>query len=263
MFLDQEFFAGIQDTGEGARLTNKALIEAMSNAASLHGAMIGQSGLDNEKVGLAWMVLNWKLEVLPGTQRPLACETYTVRTWARSYSKAFALRDFQAFDANGTLFARASSKWSMVNRDDRSMVKLTPELMDCYGIEPEPAFPPEQDKFDRMRIKVPATREATFSITKPMIDCNQHVHNSSYLDLVREALPDAIDQRLFNQLEIAYRHEIAPGSTVNLSYASLAEKDGDLVAAEDPTIATAHFVTIESLAENGEAPLLHATALMR
>lgn len=260
MFVDQQFFAGIQDTGEGALLTDKALIEAFSNAGSLHGAMVGQSGLDNQRVNRAWVVLNWKLEVLPGTRRPLACETYTVRTWARSYSRAFALRDFEAFDADGNLFARGTSKWSMVSRSDRTMIKLIPEIMECYGLEDRAAFPPDQDKFDRMRIQAAPVREVLFPITKSMIDCNNHVHNSSYLDLVTEALPEGVDQRLFDHLEIAYRHEIMPGSTVRLSYVPL---DGEGSAAEEAASASAHFVTIESVPEDGEAPLLHATALMR
>ena len=93
-----------------------------------------------------------------------------------------------------------------------------------------------------------------------MIDCNNHVHNSSYLDLVTEALPEGVDQRLFDHLEIAYRHEIMPGSTVRLSYVPL---DGEGSATEEAASASAHFVTIESVPEDGEAPLLHATALMR
>lgn len=253
MFVDQQFFVGIQDSGEGARLTNKGLIEAMSNTASLHGAMVGQSGLDNERVGVAWMVLNWKLEVLPGARRPIACETYTVRTWARSYNKALALRDFQAFDAEGRQFARATSKWTLVGRDDRAMLKLSPEVMDAYGIEADAtAFPADQDKFDRMRIQTPVRRETSFTITKSMIDCNDHVHNSAYLDLVTEALPDGIDRRLFDHLEIAYRHEIAPGATVRLRYAALEE-------GEPGSKAPACFVTIDDEA----AGALYATALMR
>ena len=245
MFVEQEFFVGIQDGGRGSRITDKALIEAMSNVASLHGAMVGQSGPDNERLGRAWMVLNWKLQVLPGARRPIACETYTVRTWARAYNRAFALRDFEAFAADGNRFARATSKWTMVGRDDRSMVKLTPEIMEVYGPQPDTAaFPSDQDKFDRMRIDAAFARELPFTVTKSMIDCNDHVHNSAYLDLVTEALPEGVDRRPFDDLEIAYRHEIAPGATVRLRYAPLA--DG------------AHFVVVDD-AETGTP---YATALM-
>lgn len=245
MFVDQQFFVGIQDSGVGGQLTDKALVEAMSDTANVHGRMVGQSSLDNEATDFAWVVLNWKLEVVPGA-RPLVCDSYTVRTWARSYSRAFSIRDFEAFDADGNRFARATSKWAVVGRRDRAMVKLTSDIMDCYGIEADTAtFPPDQDKFDRMRIQAPAARELPFAITKSMIDCNQHVHNTAYLDLVQEALPDGADQQLFDHLEIAYRHEIAPGSTVMLRYVPL--ENGS------------HFVAIDN-AETGGS---HATALMR
>ena len=245
MFVEQRFNVGIQDSGAGGQLTNKALIEAMSNMANYHGFLVGQSSLDNSATNYAWVVLNWKLEVLSCARRPLVCEDYTVRTWARPYSRAFAIRDFDAVNADGETFARATSKWSVVRRDDRTMVKLSPEIMDAYEVEAETtAFPADEDKFDRMRYQAQPTREATLPIMKFMIDCNQHVHNSAYLDLVTEALPEGIDQQLFDHLEIAYRREIAPGATVQLHYTPL--EDG------------AHFVTID-----GAEGTLHATALMR
>jgi Acyl-ACP thioesterase. len=51
-----------------------------------------------------------------------------------------------------------------------------------------------------------------------MIDLNGHVHNTMYLDLAAEVLPDDLWRRQFDSLEIHYRKEILPGQTVLLLY---------------------------------------------
>ena len=43
MKLEQSFFVGVQDVDARKRITNKALIEMISNISMLHGVVAGQT----------------------------------------------------------------------------------------------------------------------------------------------------------------------------------------------------------------------------
>lgn len=214
MAIQQEFFVGIQDLGSGNGLSNKAFIEALSNSATVHAAKVGQGMEADSRRKYAWVVLNWKLQVI---SRPKACENFTVRTWSQSFSHAFGLRDFEVFDQNGALCARATSRWAAIDLSTGEMLKLTPDMMEGYDSDDSclvmPGF-----KFKRLKTSAPVAAEMTFAIPRMMIDCNNHVHNSSYLDLAYEVIPESVDMSQFNDVEVAYRKEIPPHATVRMRY---------------------------------------------
>ena len=93
-----------------------------------------------------------------------------------------------------------------------------------------------------------------------MIDCNGHMHNTAYLDLVNEVLPDDLDEACFDHVEINYRKEILVHDTVRIELA--AEKPGHT---DDPEAAGAledsapkYCIFVRS--EDGK--VLHATILL-
>ena len=57
-----------------------------------------------------------------------------------------------------------------------------------------------------------------------MIDCNNHVHNTAYLDLFNEPLPDGEEIDRFNEMTIVYKKEIRPGECVDVLWGSAGEK---------------------------------------
>lgn len=221
MHVEQTFFVGIQDVGKGCRIANKALLEALTNTANLHASMIGQGAVDIASRGLTWVVVNWKLRVL---QRPMVCESIRVRTWAQSYSRVHAARDFDVFNEAGGLVAQATSIWAAVDPERFVPVRLTPQLMDAYGCDPEHKNFPDFRFPKTVRQELPVLGEGLFTVNRSMIDCNGHVHNPAYLDLAAEILPDEPEVGRFDNVEISYKREIRPGETVALSYAADGEK---------------------------------------
>lgn len=235
MQVEHSFFVGIQDVGVDNRITYKALLEALTNMANIHGNLVGQGADDRAVSRLAWVVLNWKVEV---RQRAKVCETILVRTWAQKYAGAFADRDYEVFGQDGSLLALATSRWAAVDIDSASIVRLTPELMDAYGCEPErqnfPGF-----RFQRVNKRgSSALSSIEFKVTKAMIDCNHHVHNPAYMDFAAEVLPEGLDTSLFDHLEISYKKEVKPGETVSVEYAREGEKH--MVFVSDPTDGSLH-----------------------
>ena len=86
---------GIEDAGLNNEITNKALLEIFTNVTNYHGYLIGQGTGHLDEMPLAWMVTNWKFEIF---SRPTVCHHLTARTWAHEYTRAFAWRDYEAFD---------------------------------------------------------------------------------------------------------------------------------------------------------------------
>lgn len=61
-----------------------------------------------------------------------------------------------------------------------------------------------------------------YKITKNMIDINKHLHNTYYMDLAKEVLPDEISfSNEINEFEIMYKHEIKLGEIVKVMYSKL------------------------------------------
>ena len=207
MQLRYEFTVWMEDVRSGLQMTDKALLEIFGDMAMLHGMRIGQ-GINTRHIHhLVWMTLNWKMQI---TRRPRAGETITAVTWARDYSRVQATRDYLILDKDGNELVRASSNWVLL--DDRTMtiLRLTPEYMDPYEQEENHAvFPGES--FRRPPKEGPeVTRQIDYPILKAMIDENGHVHNTCYLDMVREVLPEGTDPESFSHLESCYKKEIKP-----------------------------------------------------
>ncbi|MBR4166121.1 MAG: hypothetical protein IKR43_07775 [Lachnospiraceae bacterium] len=209
MQLRHEFTVWMEDVRSGLRMTDKALLEILGDMAMLHGMRIGQ-GINTRHIHhLVWMTLNWKLKI---TRRPRAGEKITAVTWARDYTRAQASRDYLILDEAGNELVRASSNWVLL--DDRTMtiLRLSPEYMDPYEQEPDHEnFPGEG--FRRPPKEGPEVlRKIDYPILKAMIDENGHVHNTCYLDMVREVLPGDVDPEDLLYLESCYRKEIRPGA---------------------------------------------------
>ncbi len=235
MQIEQDFFIRLEDTGKDFQLTNKGFLAILSNLACLHLIRAGQGLIDREKCGLSWMVVGWRLRV---AHRPLLCETVRGLTWASGCGRLQAARDFILYDQQGRTLAKATSRWLVLNGDNTRVLRMTPEIVEPYNPEPDRqnfpgfVFPREMPAFQPERI-------VSAQVSKAMIDCNDHVHNTSYMDLFNEALPEDEDIDRFNDLTLVYRREIRPqqhitavfGRTGEERVVALKETDTDQVHA--------------------------------
>ena len=214
MEIRQDFFVRMEDTGKDYRLSNKGCLTMLSNLACIHGCKVGQGVMDREKCHMSWMVVGWRLQV---HQRPMLTETVRGITWASGAGRLQTARDFILYDARGDTAARATSSWLVLDEHNTRILRMAPDIIEPYGMEPERqnfpgfSFPREAPAFTPERIK-------TVQISRAMIDCNDHVHNTAYLDLFDEPLPDGEEIDHFNDLTIVYKKEIRPEERVDVSW---------------------------------------------
>ncbi|NLU53252.1 MAG: hypothetical protein GXX10_10375 [Clostridiaceae bacterium] len=215
MQAQKEFFVGIQDVGLNYEMTNKALLEALTNVTNIHGIIAGQGISRQGKSFVTWVVMNWKLEIY---KRPKVCETILARTWGQEHSKLRAYRDYDILNEKGEIIAKATSIWIAIDTKTGKLIRLTDDIVAPFEPEPQHKNFPEFKFTETVDINFPIVSECRFKINKSMIDCNNHVHNPSYMDLVNEVLPEGMDDISFNNIEVSYKKEIKLHQEVLLQY---------------------------------------------
>ena len=228
MFVGREYFVGLEDTGAGSMVGDRALLEMFSNTANLHGMKIGQGSSDPGP--FAWVVINWKMEVL---RRVKVCSSVRVRTWSQKWDRITANRDFLAFDESGDTLARATSVWMAVDRKRHFPSRLTEEIMGPYGSEPDVQNFPGITFTKPDLLSVPVLRSVPFTVPRCMIDFNGHVHNTAYLDIADEALPEGVPR---DELEVCYRREVKAGQALRVEYGVRDGKHDVFIRSEDGTL---------------------------
>jgi len=165
--------------------------------------------------GIAWIILNWKLKVFlrPKTNTPLI-----VNTWIRTENPLFFYRDFEIFDNNNSLVAKASSKWILFDVNKKSITKIPIKMKEKYSYIDKYAFTEEFD--EKIKEPINSTLIMNYIVQRRDIDTNNHVNNLYYLDYAIEALPEEIYNTFkFSNVEIMYKHEAKPGEKLSLFFA--------------------------------------------
>lgn len=203
------------DIGTNNKVTLKALVNTLQEAAISHSDQAGYGVNNIPKTHLAWLLLNWKVEI---KSYPILNDTITVKTWPRIFDKLYSYRDFEVYDENNNLIAIASSKWFAIDTENKKIRKLTPEITEAYGgTTLKEVF---QSAFDE-KIKEPQTQKLNFNYTiqRRDIDTNNHVNNLNYIDYALETLNENIyNNTTFHNLEIIYKKEIKQNENINCYY---------------------------------------------
>ena len=209
------FPIGVEMTGACSKITNKALIEAFTNAGNYQAHLNGHGTRHYEENGLAWFVTNWRFEVY---ERPLAYEQMTVVTWAQEHNRAVAHRDFEAFDQDGRLVAKGASLWAAYDTAQGKLIRIDESVVGPYGPEPErKSFPGL--RFARARVEdFEVTSRAEFKVPRCLVDIYGHVHNPAYLDLVEEAMPEGDSTAYYDTVEVLYKSQVVRDETVVVEY---------------------------------------------
>ena len=104
MFVEQEYYVGYRDVNLSKELTNTSLLAFLENTAGKHSSKIGNCFPKSH----TWMLLAWKVQIY---ERPKFNDIIRVKTWSRKIEKFYAYRDFEIYNKQNKIIARASSKW--------------------------------------------------------------------------------------------------------------------------------------------------------
>ena len=184
MIYKEDFKIGLKDIGKENKIKNRGILECLENIAAYHSDYVKNGANEIEETNTAWVLLDWKLEVI---KRPKYGKKLHINTWARWLNKFFTYRDYEVFDDEGNLCAIATSKWTLIDIKERKMVRLTEELMERY--KPEEKFVFSEQELDKIKIPENFSANKRYEAIRKDMDTNKHMHNLYYLDLAYEALP--------------------------------------------------------------------------
>lgn len=216
MIFTNTYTIGMEDIGYNNEATNKAILSFLEDIACLHSATAGYGVMDINTKKRAWLLLDWRLEVM---RRPVYDEVITVDTWSRGFDRISAFRDFHIRDEKGTIIAKASSRWLLTDTEKRRPVRLNSDITEPYMSEDRSAFSEEKswDTYDISAIQEKLCME--YRVMRRDIDINKHMHNITYLEIAMEALPENVyGKALFNSVRIQYKKEIRPEENIKLYY---------------------------------------------
>lgn len=228
MFYTSCFQIGFAHIGYENSITNSGILSLLEEAAGAHSSSIGCGLNDIPQTHISWVILNWKVQIF---KRPKYLDKVTVKTWAREKTKIYSYRDYEIYDKNNNLLIIATSKWIFLDTEKSSILKIEDSFYDKYKPENKSVF----NIIDIPKLTEPQNSVPTFEYTVRRfdIDINGHMHNTNYLNLAYEALPEKIYRnQLFNNIEILYKKELKLNDTVKFLYS---EESGT------------HIITIKSL----------------
>lgn len=201
---EKDFIIEYVDVGSDNKLSNYGFFKYLQEMGCIHADICGYGLKDTPITRLAWILLNWKLNIF---YRPSWNSKLHIKTWPSYIDSLSCFRDFEITDERGNKVAIATSKWVLVNIDTGHISKITPDIMKEFS-------PTRSSLCEEIeKLKEPLTFEKTFKYTilKRDIDTNKHVNNLSYITLASEVLPDNVN---FTKIDVMYKKQCFLNDTI-------------------------------------------------
>lgn len=204
------------DVDENNALSNVGILRMFQEVGAVHSDLVGYGPNNSPTTHVAWIILNWRLQVL---SRPKWNTKLKINTWTNTCEHLFSYREFEMFDENNNLIAKATSKWILLNCLERHITKITEDVEKKYNCINKFVF--ENKLSEKLKEPIDAINVQNYTICRKDIDTNHHVNNLNYLLYAYEALPEKIyKNNNFNNVEIMYKHEAKLGDNLTFSYAT-------------------------------------------
>lgn len=186
MYYKEIYQPRISDYDRNGKLYYESILQILETAGSHHSDTVGDSVIEGSQSGIAWILTEWRVQVLRRTDSK---EKLQITTWVRGKAPASAVyRDFLLTDENGTEVIRAEAKFALFDLATSRLTRISEELFGSYQPEDKTVF----EDVQRLRAPSEYTSETELKLRRSDIDFNGHVHNTRYVDLAMEALPNEI-----------------------------------------------------------------------
>lgn len=118
-----------------------------------------------------------------------------VSTWANE-SEGVSFRRSAQIRKNGVIIAEMISVWALLNIETRRLCRVRDIQL---GFDTEPEYP-EIDEPERLRMPADLTPKlmGTRTVYYSDIDCNAHMNNTNYPDMLLNFLPDIKDKKVYS-----------------------------------------------------------------
>lgn len=198
------------ETDETGTLSLLALVNYLQDCALFQTEHLG-AGIEHvQRTGHHWLIAAWEIEV---GELPRFGEQIEVSTWARSFERLFAGRNFTVRRAGeAEPLVRVDSLWFMLDDSTGRPMRLPKEETDLYRDDIANDAPLDMPAIQRrIPVEGPGEPGAPIAVTRAHIDTNHHVNNAQYIDMALGVLPEGLRVR---RLDVQYVEAARLGDTV-------------------------------------------------
>lgn len=202
----------LDDFGSDDRMKLSSVLKLFENAADHHKDAVTDDELKAEMGSSEWILTQWdvKIERLPRRGEKLMVDTWIVGEGAKvRHDREFVLRT-----EAGDVLALGETKLSVFDVEAQRILRISETVTAKYR-------PEEYRLWDKKlpKLKEPTVFEieGTVALRRSDLDYNRHVHNTAYLDLAAEILPEG--ELVKNEprgFRVLYKQQLKGGDTATL-----------------------------------------------
>ena len=187
MFFTNEVKPLSDTWGTSGKVTVTAILNHLDNVAMQHAALTGDDVLERSKKAVNWIMTGWDIRI---ANLPKNNEPFHIRTWVNSkITSLSSIREFLVKDSQGNECVRAQAYISIFDFARNRPVRFSDTDLARYEPEAETTI---EDAVRKIAVPASYCAEKTVVIRRSDIDFNEHVHNTTYLSLAMEVLPEEL-----------------------------------------------------------------------
>ena len=161
------------DCGADGKLTLANVINYFQDCSTEQSEHLGVGVEYMKKQRRAWILVAWQICV---NRIPEMNEDVVTKTWPTSFKTFFGTRNYVLESKDGETLVYANSIWTYLDIDAGRPTKISQELIDIYGEEPE--FPMEHAP-RKIPVGEGGREEEKFRVYRYHLDTNNHVNNEN------------------------------------------------------------------------------------
>jgi len=190
------------ETGIAGTLKPASIFNWFQDIASDHCAKLGVSALDLLKLGLAWVVYKYEIELF---RYPVWKEDICIITWRSPFKNIYEMRAFEVMDEDRNVIARAKSAWVLIDLEKKRPLRLNRHLPASLFDNQGPKV--ENDLFE-LALPDSPNHECRFFVRMHDLDFNNHVNNAVYVQwAIESVLPEIAMKCRPNRIRIHFANE--------------------------------------------------------
>lgn len=200
------------------RLRLSMLLKLTQEVAGRHFDGMGLSYEALREEGMVYLVTREAIQI---HRMPAYGETLRIETWFKENRGAQYIREVKILSGEDTA-VEIDTAWVLTDAVSHRILRPSafrhevPQLNECLGVKAN-------------KIEMPGLMEKAGcrEIRWSDIDCNGHMNNAVYADIVLDFLPDDFKGKAIREFRIAFISEILLGEELTIEYGKASE--GDLI----------------------------------
>ncbi|MCK7477954.1 MAG: thioesterase [Candidatus Moduliflexus flocculans] len=207
MIFNKDYAVHSYETDARGLVKASSLLNYLQDAAGEHASRLGVGVRDLVRRNMTWVLSRYHIVI---RRYPAMGARIEVTTWPSAKRGHFALRDFEASDADGPVLS-ATSSWMVIALDRKQPVKVDEAIAGAVRRRAAAL----EDLFDSLPVPEARDAEVRFRVESGHIDWNRHVNNAVYVQWALEAAPAEVLKTLRPaEIEVSYRAEAFFGDEV-------------------------------------------------